>query len=105
MRASYLFCAFYSSAAQYKSTLAEINTTIRQISKGDMHILMPGTGGLCIGFTSDLPSKQLYGRLSRFGDEQFYYVVVQVAAMIQGTMSEQSLQWIQARFGRPQKED
>ena len=108
MKRAYLFSAFYSSAAKYKSTLAEINTTVRQVSSGNMHVLMAGTGGLLIGFTSGLPLKQLTARLSRFGDpidETFSYMVVQISVAFQGTMSAGSMEWALAHFPRPQKEE
>jgi 2-methylaconitate cis-trans-isomerase PrpF len=103
MKPVYLLSAFYKSAADEKRKLAEINTEVRQVSNGDFHVLMMGTGGILIGFTSGLPQEQLTARFSRLGSDTFHYALTQASAMLQGTMDGKSLQWIAAHFPRPRK--
>lgn len=100
---AYLLAAFYSSAAKHKGRLAEINASVRQVSSGDMQVLLHGTGGLVIGFTSDQDHAQLSGKFSRLGEEKFHYALIQGAATICGYMDSKSLEWLSMRLPRPKK--
>lgn len=98
MKPVYLLSMFYSSAKEHAKELKEVNTTVREVSGGDFHVLCFGTGASMIGFTSDLPASQLSARLSGLGGETFSYLLVEASALLQGTTTQQSMEWILRRL-------
>jgi len=105
MKPVYLLSMFYTSAKEHAKELSEVNATVRSVSGGDFHVLAMGTGASIIGFTSDLHASHLSARFARLGRETFYYLLTEASALLQGTMTEQSMQWIVRRLPPAKKSD
>jgi hypothetical protein len=98
--ALYQLTTFYPSVKAAAAELRQIRSDIQGMAGSNWRMASAGEHTCAIVFETETPTEQIRSRLQGFdGSEQFQFLLVQVAEVVQGYMSKDVWQWLQRHRG------
>ena len=103
MKPLYMMLLFYASVRENQPLIADAIKTVNALSKGDYERLGYGEHMCVIGFTSDQPLAAIKADLAPISGEKLHALVIEVAAIVGGSMYEEAWRWLGRHIGPAKK--
>lgn len=94
----YIATLFYPSVKSQKRELEAMLEEIKLASGNRYRALAYGEHTCAIGFETDIEPGQLHSRFANLGTEFFSFLLIEVAAIPQGSMYQEAWQWLYPRL-------
>lgn len=95
--ALYQLTLFYPNLREFAETVRGIKSVIEDLSGKNWRVLSAGEQVCAIVFSTDEPPSSIDDSLHRFGGkEHFWFLLVEIAAVHNGYMSQGAWQWLKS---------
>jgi hypothetical protein len=95
--ALYQLTLFYPKLKEHAALVESIRNGVESIAGAHWRVLSAGEQTCAIGFATELSQDVILARLGRLDrDVHFQFLLVQVAAITGGYLSEGTLQWLKS---------